>query len=36
MVKVPIAMNSYLLGLVDMRCFDVSISIGKSIGESRG
>ena len=36
MVKFPITLNSYLVGLVDIRCNDVSRNIGKSIGLSIG
>ena len=36
MVKFPIALNAHLVGLIDIRCIDVSRSIGKSIGESIG
>ena len=36
MVKFLITLNSYLVGLVDIRCIDVSRSIDKSIGESIG
>ena len=36
MVKFPIALNSYLIGLVDIRYIDVNKSIGKSIDESIG
>ena len=36
MVEFPITLNSYLVGLVDIRCIDVRRSISKSIGESIG
>ena len=36
MVKFPIALSSYLVGFVDIRCIDVSRSIGESIDESIG
>ena len=36
MVKFPITLNSSLVGLVNIRCIDVSRSISKSIGESIG
>ena len=36
MIKFPIILNSYLVGLVDIRCIDVSRSIGKSTGKSIG
>ena len=36
MVKVPITLNSFLVGLVDIRCIDVSRSKGKSIGDIIG
>ena len=36
MIKFPINLNSYLAGLVDIRCIDVSRSISKSIGDSIG
>ena len=34
MVKCPITLNSYFIGLVDIRCIDVSRSIDKSIGNT--
>ena len=36
MVEFPITLNSHLVGLVDIRCIDVSRSISKSIGENIG
>ena len=36
MVKFPIALNSHLEGLVNIRCINVSRSIGKSIDKSIG
>ena len=34
MIKFPITLNSYLVGLVYILCIDISRSIGKSIDES--
>ena len=36
MIKFPVTLNSYLVGLVDIWCNDVSRNIGKIIGESIG
>ena len=36
MVKFPVTLNSYLVGLADIWSNDVSRSNGKSVGESIG